>query len=111
MHLRIAGKTENTTTPGRRRRARFSDEDRERLGVALRNLRWRFGTWVRLADAIGVTPGVLTRILSGRGGSLAIVVRTARAAGVSVERLLSPTMSSADRCPSCGQPVDKPVST
>ena len=111
MHLRIVGKTEKTTPTDRRYLTRFASDDREKLRVALRNLHVRFGTWQRLADALDVSMSAVSHVLYGRGGSFSMAVRTAKVAGVSVERLMSrATITSADRCPSdCGRPVERPV--
>ncbi|TKD10457.1 transcriptional regulator [Polyangium fumosum] len=73
-----------------------------RLRATLRNLRRAYGGWDVLASVMGVYRKTIEKIARGAApGSPGMLLRAARAAGVSVERLLAP-LSSADVCPTCG---------
>jgi pyrroloquinoline quinone (PQQ) biosynthesis protein C len=64
-----------------------------RLRVALRDLNGLYGSWSKLAEAMGVKPELL---------HAAIVLLPARAACTTVESLLG-RIAAADRCSSCGR--------
>ncbi|MFT3775240.1 MAG: transcriptional regulator [Minicystis sp.] len=74
-----------------------ADEARH-VRAALQNARRAFGTWGCLAAAIGCAVGTLKQSRPG----LALAVRVAQAAGVSVEAMLSGALTAAGRCPTCG---------
>ncbi|EYF02033.1 transcriptional regulator [Chondromyces apiculatus] len=72
-----------------------------RLRAALRNLRALYGSWDCLAEVMGVSPGTLASIVSGKDSSPGMAVRAARAAGTTVEALLG-DLKVAASCPHCG---------
>jgi RNA polymerase sigma-70 factor, ECF subfamily len=73
-----------------------------RLRAALRNLRSLYGTWGRLAVAMDVPHGTLIAFACGKNGaSHGLVVKAAKAAGVTIDRLIGAPIA-ADRCPTCG---------
>ncbi|WP_437961177.1 hypothetical protein WME76_17115 [Sorangium sp. So ce119] len=52
---------------------------------------------------MGISRSTLRNIVKGHdGGSLAMAIRAAKAAGVPVEKLLG-DLAAADRCPTCGR--------
>ncbi len=74
-----------------------------RLRATLRNLRQAYGGWDVLAAVMGVYRKSIEKVARGaRPGSPGMLLRAARAAGCSVERLLAP-LSSVDACPACGR--------
>jgi len=74
-----------------------------RLRAALRNLRGLYGTWLKLAEAMGIKPQSLHHIVGGRHHpSPGIALLAARAARSTVERILDGGVVAADRCPHCG---------
>lgn len=93
---------------GRRRVTIYSltsDESRH-LRTALQNLRWAYGSWSCLAAVMDVSAKVLSLVASGRRpGSPGLALRAAQAAGMHVETLLTGTLTSAGRCPTCGSRV------
>ncbi|MDC0677154.1 transcriptional regulator [Sorangium atrum] len=93
--------------PARRRRPRspallLTDVERMRLRAAVRNLRALYGTWACLAEVMGVSAGSLQQLASGNGGSHAMALRAAKAAGTTLDRILGRPVA-ADRCPHCGR--------
>jgi DNA-binding transcriptional regulator YdaS (Cro superfamily) len=77
-----------------------------RLRAALRNLRAlpMYGTWPKVALALGVKPELLHSIIGGRSHpSPAVALLVARAARSTVERILEAGPAAADRCPHCGR--------
>ena len=98
------------TDPPKRRKGHhapalsLTDEEARRVLVTLKNLRRSFGSWACLATAMGVQERTLTSVAYERKhrptGTFA--VRLAKAAGVSVESILSGTITDAGSCPTCG---------
>ncbi|WP_437574627.1 helix-turn-helix domain-containing protein [Sorangium sp. So ce887] len=87
----------------RRQRLTLTPTQTKRLRATLRNLRAACGTWSCLAEILGVSRSTIRNIVKGHdGGSLAMAMRAAKAAGVPVEQLLG-GLVVADRCPSCGR--------
>jgi len=85
---------------------RFEDRDRQMLAVALTTLKQnRFGTWRALAEALDTAQGTLHAVCKGMAGSMALVYRVARVAGVPVDVILTGKIVAADRCRECGQPL------
>jgi transcriptional regulator with XRE-family HTH domain len=69
----------------------------------LRNLRAAYGSWACLAEVMGVSVTSVEAIANGRNpGSPATAQRAAKAAGLTIERLLG-GLTAADRCPTCGR--------
>lgn len=72
--------------------------------AALHNLRRAFGGWSCLSAAtdipVGTLVGAATKRAYRASGTLAI--RVAKAAGTSVEAVLTGALNAAGRCPTCG---------
>ncbi|AKT39555.1 hypothetical protein [Chondromyces crocatus] len=91
-----------TGLPGPRRSSiQLTDTEQMRLRAALRNLRALYGSWDCLAEVMGVRPGTLATIVSGKPTSPGMAVRAARAAGTTVEAILG-DLKVAASCPHCG---------
>ena len=74
-----------------------------RLRATLKNLRRAYGTWLCLAEVMGVGRNTLVHVAAGtKKGSPGLLLRAARAAGMSIEALLAP-LSEAGTCPACGR--------
>lgn len=96
------------TPKGRKALALFLTlDERRHLRAALQNLRRAFGTWACLADAMGVREKLLEKAAtySNPQGSPALALRTAKVSGMSVEAILSGTLTTAGRCETCGHRV------
>jgi hypothetical protein len=80
-----------------------ADEARH-LAAALHNLRRAYGSWECLADVTGFGINALGRAARTKNplGTPAMALRAARAGGMSVEAVLSGTLSAAGKCESCG---------
>jgi hypothetical protein len=91
MTLRLV-KEEPPERPKRYRRPPLFDEAQHRaLRASLRTLQGSFGTWRRLASAMGMRPDVLIRAASSRGRvSAEMAIRASRAARQPLESLISP---------------------
>jgi hypothetical protein len=97
------------TDPPKRRRGtrpaafRLTAEESRHARAALKNAARTFGGYPALATAIGVPVATLHRA-NGKhrpfSGTLAI--RLAKVAKVSVEAMLSGTLTAAGTCPTCG---------
>ncbi len=93
-------------TPARRKGAHSpglsltADETRH-ARAALRNTVRAYGSASCLADAMGLPVTTVTRA-GCRSFSGTFAIRLARAAGVSVEAMLSGALNAAGRCPTCG---------
>ena len=108
VHPAPAGQA--TSAPkGRRFSPCFSltPDERRHLRTALHNLRRAFGTWDCLADAMGVKINAISRASREKNpmGSPALALRAARVGGMSMEAVLSGSLSSAGRCESCGSRI------
>ncbi|WP_437589247.1 transcriptional regulator [Sorangium sp. So ce1000] len=93
--------------PARQRRPRspalrLTDVERMRLRAALRHLRALYGTWDCLAQVMSVSAGTIQQIASGNGGSHAMALRAAKAAGVTLDQILG-RPNVAGKCPHCGR--------
>jgi hypothetical protein len=100
---------EGQDPPSRRRKGHKPDalslttEEQRRVRAALRNAARAYGGLDVLAVVLAVPVETLYRIsVPSRGISGTFAIRLARAAGVSVEALLSGTVADASRCPTCG---------
>ena len=100
---------EGQDPPTRRKRSpspvfSLAGAEKQHLRATLHNLRRSFGTWGQLAAAVGVSVNVLTHAAADRTprGSIALAYRVAKVASMSVESILSGTIATADRCPTCG---------
>ena len=105
-HLRIVGN--ERPKPKKRKGQRFSDnlltpEEQSRAAQALKNLRCAFGTWGCLADASGVSRGMLISVANGYYPlTVALLFAVGRASGLTIDDLLSAPVPT-DRCRACGQ--------
>jgi hypothetical protein len=102
-----SGEQEGEGAPARQRRPRspvlrLTDTERMRLRAALRNLRALYGSWSCLAEAMAVSAGTIQQIASGNGGSHAMALRAAKAAGVTLDQILG-RPAVAGKCPHCGR--------
>lgn len=82
----------------------LSADEIRHLRAALQNLRFALGGWDVVAEVTGIRRVTLEHAGSKRSRRphAAIAIRAARAAGISVEALLSGKMRPTDRCPTCG---------
>ena len=85
----------------------LSPDERRHLAAALHNLRRAFGSWSCLADAMGVRVNMLTRAGSSRtpNGSPGLALLAARTGGMSVEAVITGTLTAAGRCEACGSRI------
>lgn len=82
----------------------LSPEERANVIAALKVLRVRFGTWQAVADALKVThKSVENAVSSKQKPSAGLAIRTARAAGVPVDDVLSGAFPKPGACPMCGR--------
>lgn len=95
--------------PRKRKRPRripqLTPDESRHLQTATRNLHKAFGSsWPCLSAVTGVAACTLEQIGNGRSrGSVAVALFVARAAGVSVECLLSGKLTDMSKCPACGR--------
>lgn len=102
--VRPSGGQESTDPPKRRRCPVLSltAEEASRLRAVLVHLRAQYGSLGCLAAVMGVSPDTLTDVLRRRSpGSPGLLLRAARAAGTTVDRIVAP-LASVDVCPHCG---------
>jgi hypothetical protein len=100
-------KREIRRRPRKRRTFELTDAERAQVRRGLRVIRERFGTWEALARAVGCAPDTLARAASVTATkrwalSPALTLRTAQAAGVPAEDLLSGAWLKGVPCPLCG---------
>jgi transcriptional regulator with XRE-family HTH domain len=91
------------------RRGCLTDLEHLHLARTIRHLsRTRFGSMEQLAAAADVSVSTLKgAALTRRGwGSAGLALRIARAAGVSVEDVLSGTLVPVPHCPACGAALE-----
>jgi hypothetical protein len=101
-HLRLVTNDPPTKRPQRKGLV-FTPEQRARLASVLRNLWRRYGTYKKVAEAMGMSIAALHLTLSGRGGSMMMAVRAAHLAGIPVDTIIYGTVLATDRCAHCGQ--------
>ena len=89
----------NTT----KRSTDLTPDEQENVRRALRFLRVRFGGWPNLAKAIDANWATLRDRTYGRTVSGGLALRVARAAGTSLEDVLSGAWPLAGACPHCGR--------
>ena len=85
----------------------LSDEEVRHVRAAVRNTARAYGGNAVLADVMGVPPNTITGVLTSRKhrASGTFAIRLARAAGLSVESILTGAISEAARCKECGHRV------
>lgn len=77
-------------------------QESARIRAAIRNLIRAYGSRSCLAAVLGVRPVLLTEVVCRKTpGSYGLAIMLARAAGTSLEALLSP-LKIVDVCPTCG---------
>lgn len=88
----------------------LTHEERRNLRAALHNLRLRLGGWDVLAAIMEVPIGTLhsASCRSLKAGSPGLALRAARAAGTTVEHILSGKIAPAGICPTCGAVGERP---
>ena len=92
------------TRPRARRGPDLSPEEAGHVKEALAFLAKRYGTWRELAKAMGLKSDTIEYAASERGGVTGgMAIRTARAAGVPVEDVLSGAFPKPGVCPHCGR--------
>jgi hypothetical protein len=105
VHPAPAGQ-EGTRPPKGRRSPGFSltTDERRHLAAALQNLRRAYGTWACLVEVTGVGIQALMRAAREKNpiGSPALALLAARAGGMSVEAVISGTLSAVGKCEACG---------
>lgn len=93
----------NGTAPSRRHYPSpllfLTDDEASHVRAAIRGAARTFGSLTRLAEALGVTPSVLTRKRRPHPG-LALAV--ARLTGLSLDAMLAGRLTEVGVCPSCG---------
>lgn len=74
------------------------------LRAGLQNLRFALGGWDVVATVTGIPRKTFEQVGGPRGRRphAIVALRVAKAAGISVEALLSGKMRPTDRCPTCG---------
>ena len=99
------------TSKGRRPRPSpaliLSDEEVRHVRAAVRNTARAYGGNAVLADVMGVPADTISGVLTSRKhrASGTFAIRLARAAGASVEAILTGAISEATRCTTCGHRV------
>jgi hypothetical protein len=87
----------------------LTPEEQVNVKAALHFLNVRLGGPKKLAEAMKALPATVKYAVSNRGKvSAGIALRTARAAGVPLEDLLSGAWPRAGECPLCGRCDDAP---
>jgi hypothetical protein len=104
-HLQLVTGTDTRPPKAPKHSLRLTDDQRSRLDAALRGLRLKYGTWDRVAAAMGMCASSLQKVRRHRAGSLGMAARAANLAGVSLEVLLSGGFRDAATCPTCGQKI------
>lgn len=101
------------TDPSRRRRRHtgvsdLTAEERRNLRQALHNLRIALGGWDVVGVVTGLTHHRLMRAAQSKrpAGTAGVALLAARAAGTTVEHILSGKLAPAGRCPTCGRSQD-----
>lgn len=107
--VRPAPEGQGIGAPSRRKGARapslsLTAEEVRHARAALRNTARAYGGFACLAAVMGLTVDALHAASGNRGRNLSgtFALRLARAAGVSVEAVLTGVLGIAGRCPTCG---------
>lgn len=81
----------------------LTPEETRHARAALRNTARAYGTFGCLADAMGMPVRTLHRAMRvSRSFSGTLAIRLAKAAGVTVEAMLTGKLNTAGRCATCG---------
>ena len=90
--------------PARARAPELTLEERQNLRRALRFLRVRAGSGVKLAALLGVTSRMPDRAMGKRAaGTALLALRAARLASVPIEAILGGAWPPEGACPHCGR--------
>ena len=82
----------------------LTQEEQDRVRVAIRFLRIRFGKAMLLAKALGFRASTIRRVLEGRDMvSPTMVIRVARLAQVGLDDVLAGRYPAKGTCPHCGR--------
>ncbi len=97
---------QGTDPPKRRKCSRapalsLTNDEVRHVRAALKNTARAYGGRDALAAVMGIPPDTITGAGSRRPSGT-LVIRLARAAGVSVETILTGAVNLAGRCPACG---------
>lgn len=97
------------TRPSKGRRSAvlsLTPEETRHLRASIRNVSRAYGGVDVLAGVVGVPASTLHQALNKRRHpSAGLALRVARAAGMSMEAVIGPTLSAAGRCAACGSRV------
>lgn len=94
--------------PRKTRGTMLTEAERDHVRAALRFLRVRLGGWEPVAQAMGVRRKLLERVLYGeRNATAGHALRTARAAGVPMEDVLTGKYPKPGACALCGHVARK----
>ena len=87
----------------------LTQDERRNLRQALMNLQMRYGSWSCLAEVMGVPVSTLlnARNPRRRKGSPGLALRAAKAAGTTVEHILSGKIAPVGTCPTCGRAAER----
>lgn len=80
----------------------LTPEEQERVRIALRFLRGRYGDWATVAKAIGFDRNTIKDVTYGHPVSARLAFRIARHAQVGIDDLLAGAYPPAGTCPKCG---------
>ena len=81
----------------------FTEAQQRWIRTAMRTARPSFATWRCLADAMGIGSDAVEQAARGRKRVTAeMLIRFSAATGLSVDRLLHPSIETAGQCPTCG---------
>ncbi len=103
--VRPASQGQGTRPSSRRFLApRLTTAQQTRVRAVLRNLRAAYGSWSCVSEVTGIAGSTLSSTASKpQRASLGLVHRIAKAAGMTIEAVLSPGLVAVDVCPSCGR--------
>jgi DNA-binding phage protein len=81
-------------------------EETQHFRAALRNVARAYGGFPVLAGVVGVSvDGLRQALKKSRRGSAVLALRVAKAAGMTMEAIIGPTLTEAGRCAACGSRV------
>jgi len=102
--LRLVGKDPPPKPKGKRHIDVHSltASESKSFALSLRNLRVAFGSWRKLAEAAHVNMSTLKRAAAGRG-SVGLAWQVAKAAGLTMEAVLTTKLTAAGSCTMCGR--------
>jgi hypothetical protein len=103
-HAKVWRRTRQTPAPATSNANYLTVDEKANVRRAVKVLRTRLGSATALAEAMGVTSGVIQRACSSRGKVTAgLAIRAARVAGVPVDDVLTGAFPAPGACPHCGR--------